>query len=187
MQFEEDEALLTRYYAGDDSVFDMLILKYRPLMIKYTQKFFIPLMDFEDMLQECRIVMFKAVQSYRLGSEARFVTFYRLLLNNHFCELLRRSNAYKRIGDNVHRSDPFVDTSELVNYSGVLYAQSMDPADVVEVREGFYQAYDTLSQHEQATFYQVQADHKLLHNDKVKQVIYRSQHKLRKALKQRLE
>lgn len=187
MQFEGDEVLLTRYHNGDDGVFEILNMKYRPLMVKYTQKFFIPLMDFDDMMQECRVVMFKAIQRYRMDSDASFSTFYGLLLNNHFCQLLRRCTAYKRIGENVLGADKFFDVTDLENYAGVSYAQAMDPADVVEVREDFFQAYDTLSPHEKATFYHVQTDHRLIENDRVKQVIYRSQHKLRKALKHRLE
>lgn len=187
MKFEDDDVLLARYHEGDDSVFEILSSKYRPLMVKYTQKYYIPLMDFDDMMQECRIIMFKALQRYRMDGKASFITFYVLLLNNHFCQTIRKYSAYKRTGENILGTEKSLDYTDLANYAGVAYAQTMDPADVIEVREDFFQAYDTLSKNEKVTFYQVQTDHTLMDKQDVKQVIYRSQHKLRKALKHRLE
>lgn len=174
-----DIQLIQKCRAKDDQAFTTLSLKYQPLMISKMQHYHIPTMDFDDLLQECRIVLYQAVQKYKLDSSIRFSSFYMYLLKHHFCELIRYYRAYKRRGE--------CDLADMA-YNDYLieerYSEGLNLEQIVEVRERFEQAYELLTDTERNIFYQNQTNKYFMAYDKrIKNILYRSQYKMRKQLK----
>ncbi|MBF0780443.1 MULTISPECIES: sigma-70 family RNA polymerase sigma factor [unclassified Granulicatella] len=177
---KQDLCLIQKCREHNDEAFTTLALKYQPLMISKIKCYHFPLMDFDDLLQECRIILYQAVQRYKLDSRIKFSSFYMYLLKHHFCELIRYYNAHKRKGETLISTDRVHNDYIMEN----IYSDSLNPEQVVEVRERFECAYDVLSKSEKEVFYQNQINNPDFIQDKrVKRILYRAKYKIRKQMK----
>lgn len=82
-QFEQDQYYqkLIAARSGDHLAMNQLITHYEPEIRKIACKYFLPRADYEDLLQEGRIAIFKAIKSYNPASKIPFYIFYAWSLN----------------------------------------------------------------------------------------------------------
>ena len=69
-----DEALITMYRQGDMDIMEYLLEKYKPLVLKKTNKLFLIGAETEDLIQEGMVGLFKAIRDYRDDHDASFYT-----------------------------------------------------------------------------------------------------------------
>ncbi|MCF6515644.1 hypothetical protein GSH19_05710 [Lactobacillus sp. S2-2] len=82
---------------GDDVYFEMLMQKYRPILLKFWSMYNIDGMDLNDFEQEAAIVMLKTLVNFKEDRNITFGAFYKSNLRNHIFDLLRKMQAQKRI------------------------------------------------------------------------------------------
>ena len=77
---KSDESLICQYRRGDRAALDILMEKYKPMVIKKARTMFLMGGETEDLIQEGMIGLFKAVQDY---DEGRSVSFYHFSKHNN--------------------------------------------------------------------------------------------------------
>ncbi|AEV94771.1 sigma-70 family RNA polymerase sigma factor [Pediococcus claussenii] len=91
-----EQELLRLAKQGDQEAFNELFNKYLPvvkgLMTKYTIRGF----DFDDWLQEGRLVFFKTICNFDIDRGFSLGVFFKNNFTNRICSLLRFEMAYKR-------------------------------------------------------------------------------------------
>ena len=85
---KSDESLICQYRRGDRAALDILMEKYKPMVIKKARTMFLMGGETEDLIQEGMIGLFKAVQDY---DEGRSVSFY------HFSKLCIERQIYTAV------------------------------------------------------------------------------------------
>ncbi|QTU82925.1 sigma-70 family RNA polymerase sigma factor [Carnobacteriaceae bacterium zg-C25] len=151
MSLLSEKEMIMRYKLGDEDCLEMLIQRYMPYFQSSIKRYRIKGYDVDDMLQECRLVMLCTIQKFDETYNVCFFTYLNRLLHNHFCRLLRNTTTQKRCGEKQCVS---YDAFEMDNYVGKGYSQSLNPLDVLLVREQFDCAYDTLTKKEKEAIYQ---------------------------------
>lgn len=184
--YQHDLILIERCQLGDEEAFNQLALKYLPLMLSKIKRIHLPNMDRDDLLQECRVVLYQAICKFEPRGKIKFSSFYIYLLQHHLCELLRYYSAYKRCGEHkpMQSTDYQYDEYIFEEFSGIDYSETLNPEKVIEVREQFDIAYDTLTEKEKAVFCMQQVDKDFKPANKPTQsALYRSQYKLKHQIK----
>lgn len=157
MTQNQDLLWIALFKQGKEDIFEQLVEKYTPMMHSYVQRYRIPHMDTEDLIQEFRIVLYSAMTQYDETKHAKFSTFYYRLLYHHVCQLLRYHSAKKRSQSGVLETEYSIDTGDIIsNYVGVDYEKAIDPLDVLLVKEALTDIYDTFSEKEKRVFWALQ-------------------------------
>ena len=90
-----DAALVERARAGDNSAFDLLVLKYQHKIVKLVGRYVRDPSEAEDVTQEAFIKAYRALPRFR-GDSAFYTWIYRIAINtakNHLAALSRRTPA----------------------------------------------------------------------------------------------
>lgn len=90
-----DAALVERARAGDNSAFDLLVLKYQHKILKLVGRYIRDPSEVEDVTQEAFIKAYRALPRFR-GDSAFYTWIYRIAINtakNHLAALSRRTPA----------------------------------------------------------------------------------------------
>ena len=80
----------------DDTMFEELLWRFRPLIRHFMQMYSILHFDEEDYIQETRIVLQIALDRYR-GESLYFAGFFKKSLRNHWINLCKHQGALKRV------------------------------------------------------------------------------------------
>ncbi|MFC4772656.1 sigma-70 family RNA polymerase sigma factor [Enterococcus hermanniensis] len=80
-----------------DDEFEAMFSKYLPVVYKMQSRYLIRDYDFDDWLQEGRIALNDAMQSYQKGRGTTFGLYYKMIFENRIRSLLRRQQAQKRL------------------------------------------------------------------------------------------
>ena len=100
---------------GQIEYFEPLFYRFTPLIKKYMKDYFLEYVEFEDLMQEARLVMLDAVERYDSEKGMRFSGYYRLVLQHHIYGIIRKENAYRRKSDRRAVSfDQLLETSHSV-------------------------------------------------------------------------
>lgn len=86
--------------SGDQDALNWLIEFYEPEIRKIACKYFLPRAEYEDLLQEGRIAIFKAIMSYNPKSEIPFLHFLRMVIKRKLIDSLRAHNRQKHLNLN---------------------------------------------------------------------------------------
>lgn len=152
-----DQVIVQKYQQGDESCLEQLFQKYVPFIKGQIRQYHFSILDDEDLLQESRIVLYTAMTCYDVTKKACFFTYFRRLLKNHYARLLRHYAAQKRQVDTLSVSYAECD---VCNVKGYGYAQTLDPLDILVVKESFDAVYETLTRSEKQSLYaQCHASH----------------------------
>lgn len=102
-QFEQDQYYqkLIAARSGDHLAMNQLITHYEPEIRKIACKYFLPRADYEDLLQEGRIAIFKAIKSYNPASKIPFLHFLRMVIKRKLIDSLRAYNRQKHLNLNM--------------------------------------------------------------------------------------
>lgn len=95
-----DIDLLEAARSGDHNALNTLIEYYEPEIRKIACKYFLPRAEYDDLLQEGRIAIFKAICSYKIESDIPFLHFLRMVIKRKLIDSLRAHNRQKHLNLN---------------------------------------------------------------------------------------
>ena len=101
---KSDESLICQYRRGDRAALDILMEKYKPMVIKKARTMFLMGGETEDLIQEGMIGLFKAVIDYRPECQTSFTTFANLCINRQLYTAIKRAGRSKHIPLNTYIS-----------------------------------------------------------------------------------
>lgn len=90
-----DESLIELYRQGNMEVVEHLLQKYKPLVIKMSNKLFLIGAEKEDLIQEGMVGLFKAIRDYEPAKETLFFTFAELCINRQMLSALEAASRKK--------------------------------------------------------------------------------------------
>ena len=99
-----DEELILRLRAGESSIEDYLMEKYKGVVRQKARAMFLIGGDTDDLIQEGMIGLFKAVRDYQPDREATFATFARMCIDRQIYSAVQNSNRQKHIPLNSYIS-----------------------------------------------------------------------------------
>lgn len=89
--------LIVRTAQKDGEALTELFQKYYPIVGKCRREYYLRGYDREDLDQEARLVLYRTACRFDPSRNAGFGTFYRLSLRNRFYDMIRTTNAKKRV------------------------------------------------------------------------------------------
>jgi len=93
---------------NNEQAISILINKYKPLIVKISNKYKINGYDKEDIIQECIFSLYIAIRDYNFNSKLSFKTFLYFIIKKRIYSIIRNSNRQKRIKD-------FIELKENIN------------------------------------------------------------------------
>jgi len=103
-----DEALCERARGGDVAATEQLIHRCRGLILRACRPYFLTGGDYEDLMQEGMIGLFKAIRDYRPEKESSFYHFAELCISRQMYTAIEASNRKKHapLNSYVSLSEP---------------------------------------------------------------------------------
>ena len=92
-----DEELISLIRDGDKDALDILMDKYKDMVLGKARSMFILGGDSDDLIQEGMLGLFKAVRDYDCGRDASFRTFAQLCVNRKLYTAVKASNRKKHL------------------------------------------------------------------------------------------
>lgn len=92
-----DEELISVIRDGDKEAMDILMDKYKGMVLGKAKSMFILGGDSDDLIQEGMLGLFKAVRDYDCGRDASFRTFAQLCVNRQLYTAVQASNRKKHL------------------------------------------------------------------------------------------
>lgn len=146
-----DEELILMIRSGDDSPFDSLFLRYRPLVKKLIHSYYLYGYENDDFFQEARVVFNSAIQKYDKDRGLSFGNYYKLMLKHHLFSLIRKDTAKKRRAAKFSESlEALIETGKfpLTSFSG----KDFSFQETLEVKETIPEYFSSLSELEHQVF-----------------------------------
>ncbi|MDN6626150.1 MAG: RNA polymerase subunit sigma-70, partial [Pisciglobus halotolerans] len=109
-----DLEIISIIQGGDYHPFELLFLRYEPLVKKMVQTYYLQGYEKDDFYQESRMVFDKVIKTYDSERGLTFGSFYKVTLRHHFFSLIRKDMAKKR------KADKFADSLEMLAEAGKL-------------------------------------------------------------------
>ena len=135
------EEMVAAMKEGKIEYFEPLFYRFTPLIKKYMKDYFLEYVEFEDLMQEARLVMLDAVERYDSEKGMRFSGYYRLVLQHHIYGIIRKENAYRRKSDRRAVSfDQLLETSHSVQMK---FVDFQTPEYLLTLKES-YEDYGAL-------------------------------------------
>lgn len=96
----EDAAMLEAARSGNNEALNTIIQHYEPEVRIIAYKYFLPRADYEDLIQEGRIAIYRAVLSYDHNTAIPFLHFLRMVIKRKLIDSLRKYTRQKHINLN---------------------------------------------------------------------------------------
>ena len=146
-----DLEIISIIQGGDYYPFELLFLRYEPLVKKMVQTYYLQGYEKDDFYQESRLVFDKVIKTYDSERGLTFGSFYKVTLRHHFFSLIRKDMAKKR------KADKFADSLEMLAEAGKLPNSMFAKSDytyqeALEVKESIPGYFSALSGLEYETF-----------------------------------
>lgn len=90
---KSDEDLIKLAKTGDDIYLEILLERYKPLVLSLANRYFIRGQDRDDVIQEAMIALFKAIQAFDTDKQTSFAAFVKTTTQNHMIDSIRKSEA----------------------------------------------------------------------------------------------
>ena len=116
--------LLLAAQKGDAAAQNQLILALDPMLVRLSSRYFIIGGDKEDLLQEARIALHKAVQTFDPALGKEFLPYAKICIHNHIISAINEAQAQKHAALNKSVQ---LDPTQIFSYDS--------PMDVVISRE----------------------------------------------------
>lgn len=110
--------------------FDLYFNKVKPIILKLRRFYFVKLWDYEDWLQEGRIVLYQLLEDhpYLKAEELKLFAFFKTKFSNHLKDEIRHQESLKRKFNRM----PYEEISEISHSVAML---AMDSADYLAYQE----------------------------------------------------
>lgn len=139
-----DEQLVCAAQAGDRHAERHLLKKYRPLVIKRTQAYYMSGADREDLLQEGFIGLHKAIRDFQLGKGIQFQRFATMCVVRHVITAVRTATRQKHMPLSAYMT---LSGTEEVEQPLELLDLGHDPHEELLHRDGIEWLKATLQKH----------------------------------------
>lgn len=127
----KETAMLEAARSGDNEALNEIILYYEPEVRIIACKYFLPRADYEDLVQEGRIAIYRAVLSYDDNSEIPFLHFLRMVIKRKIIDSLRKYTRKKHINLNdAYSLNNVLSETEETSFLELL-PNTEDPASMV--------------------------------------------------------
>lgn len=144
--------LINRAAAGDDLALLQLFNTYLPIVKKLQSEFYITNFEADDWYQEAQITLFRSTQKFDQDKKVTFGSFYKRNLHNRVIDLIRESQAQKRIPKSELRS---IEAKEQYYVDTIQDHQEIMPDLRVLLVESIVEAFDQFSPLEKQAFMQM--------------------------------
>lgn len=123
---ENDNELIYLIREDNEEAFDMLFNKYKPLMIKFSNKYKYKY-EMDDMLQECRLGFCKAIETYDETKSVLFSTYLYRCIEKSVLTYLKQMNC--------KNNKPLIDYVNIDSLPTKYIAYCKTPYDELEEKE----------------------------------------------------
>ena len=140
-----DEELINQIRNNDPQALNEIIERYKSLIEIRVSNYFINGAEKDDLMQEGRIGLFKAIMNYDAEKDASFNTFANLCIERQLINAVKNSNRQKHMPLNNYVSlNGSDDDSSSENIDTVLNNSVEDPLDTITKEEYMNEINDTL-------------------------------------------
>ena len=140
-----DEELINQIRENDPQALNEIIERYKSLIEIRVSNYFINGAEKDDLMQEGRIGLFKAIMNYDAEKDASFNTFANLCIERQLINAVKNSNRQKHMPLNNYVSlNGSDDDSSSENIDTVLNNSVEDPLDTITKEEYMNEINDTL-------------------------------------------
>lgn len=148
MNYKEfnDYELLDQIYSCSEDANEILIYKYRPLIVNIAQKFIKYCnggVDLNDLIQEGMLGLNEAINSFREDREANFGTYARLCIQRRIVSLVKSTKAQKNM---ILNSSLSLEDDDFNLFDKYLSDNSQDPGLMVEDYDSQQYLYSKLDE-----------------------------------------
>lgn len=128
---DKEISMLEAARSGNEEALNLIIQHYEPEVRMIACKYFLPRADYDDLIQEGRIAIYKAVLSYDTNLDIPFLHFLRMVIKRKLIDSLRKYTRQKHINlnDAYSLNNVISDTEETSFIS--LLTTAEDPATMV--------------------------------------------------------
>ena len=153
---DQEKAMLEAARSGDEEALNQIIQHYEPEVRMIACKYFLPRADYDDLIQEGRIAIYRAVLSYDTNLSIPFLHFLRMVIKRKLIDSLRKYTRQKHVNLNdAYSLNNVVTESEETSFISLL-ANAEDPATRViandEARSMIHDVNKDLSNLERLVF-----------------------------------
>lgn len=128
---DKETAMLEAARSGNTDALNEVIQFYEPEVRMIASKYFLPRADYEDLIQEGRIAIYRAVISYNTDSGIPFLHFLRMVIKRKLIDSLRKYTRQKHTNLNEAFSlNNVISESEETSFLELL-PNAEDPASMV--------------------------------------------------------
>ena len=134
MNYKEfnDYEVLDQVYSCNEDANEILLYKYRPLIINVAKKF-IPYsqggVDLNDLIQEGMLGLNEAINSFREDKEANFGTYARICIRRRIVSLIKSTRAQKNM---ILNESVSIEDEDVNLFDRFLVDNSFEPSSMVE-------------------------------------------------------
>ena len=140
-----DEELINQIRENDPQALNEIIERYKSLIEIRVSNYFINGAEKDDLMQEGRIGLFKAIMNYNAEKDASFNTFANLCIERQLINAVKNSNRQKHMPLNNYVSlNGSDDDNSSENIDTVLNNSVEDPLDTITKKEYMNEINDTL-------------------------------------------
>ena len=153
---DKETAMLEAARSGNEDALNSIIQHYEPEVRMIACKYFLPRADYDDLIQEGRIAIYRAVLSYDTNLDIPFLHFLRMVIKRKLIDSLRKYTRQKHINLNdAYSLNNVISESEQTSFITLL-ANAEDPATMViandEARSMIHNLNQDLSSLERLVF-----------------------------------
>ncbi|MFZ3132546.1 MAG: sigma-70 family RNA polymerase sigma factor [Desulfosporosinus sp.] len=128
---DNERALLEAARSGNEEALNLIIKHYEPEVRMIACKYFLPRTDYDDLIQEGRIAIYRAILSYDTNLDIPFLHFLRMVIKRKLIDSLRKYTRQKHINLNeAYSLNNVISESEETSFISLL-TNAEDPATMV--------------------------------------------------------
>ncbi|MGI6120020.1 MAG: sigma-70 family RNA polymerase sigma factor [Desulfosporosinus sp.] len=128
---DKESAMLEAARSGNEEALNQIIQYYEPEVRKIAYKFFLPKADYDDLIQEGRIAIYRAVLSYDTNSDIPFLHFLRMVIKRKIIDCVRKFTRRKHANfNNACSLNNVLSQSEKLSFISLL-TNIEDPATMI--------------------------------------------------------
>jgi len=128
---DKESAMLEAARSGDKEALNQIIKHYEPEIRMIACKYFLPRADYDDLIQEGRIAIYRAILSYDTNLDIPFLHFLRMVIKRKLIDSLRKYTRQKHVNLNdAYSLNSVISDSDETSYIS-LFANAEDPATMV--------------------------------------------------------
>ncbi|SPF50111.1 RNA polymerase sigma factor, sigma-70 family protein [Candidatus Desulfosporosinus infrequens] len=128
---DNETALLEAARSGNQEALNEIIQHYEPEIRMIACKYFLPRADYDDLIQEGRIAIYRAILAYDLNQDIPFLHFVRMVIKRKLIDSLRKYTRQKHVNLNEAFSlNNAISESEETNFLSLL-RNAEDPESMV--------------------------------------------------------